>query len=120
MRGVQRLTRPYHFDLVYSRGSAWISGPIVLKALPNGLSFSRYGFSVSRRVGNSVTRNLVKRRLREILRTVLLKPGWDIVIIARPVAVSAGYAGTREATWQLLTRAHLLDTPCVSEQAGKL
>ena len=61
-----------------------------------------------------MTRNLVKRRLREILRTALLKPGWDIVVIARPSAISAGYAGLRESTWHLLVRAHLVEMASVS------
>ncbi|OGO39921.1 MAG: ribonuclease P protein component [Chloroflexi bacterium RBG_16_57_8] len=115
MRGEQHLTRPQQFELVYGRGSSWASGPVVVKALPNGLGFSRYGFSVSRRVGNAVIRNLIKRRLREILRAILLKPGWDIVLIARPSAVNAGYAGLREAVQHLLTRAHLMDMASFSK-----
>ncbi|HEX6817275.1 MAG TPA: ribonuclease P protein component, partial [Ktedonobacterales bacterium] len=46
---------------------------------------SRVGFSVSKRVGGAVVRNLVKRRLRESIWRGLsrLAPGWDIVITAR-------------------------------------
>lgn len=108
MKGEERLARSGQFALVYGRGSSWTSGPIVMKALPNGLTFSRYGLSVSRRVGNAVTRNLVKRWLREILRATQLPPGWDIIFIARPQAASAGYAGLKTVVGHLLARARIL------------
>jgi len=79
-----------------------------MKALPNGLALSRYGFSVSRRVGKAVTRNRVKRLFRHILRLKSLEPGWDIVFIARPLAANADYAGLEKAIDDLLSRAQLL------------
>lgn len=42
----------------------------------------RLGLVVSRRSGNSVTRNRVKRRLRHAAQKVSLEPGMDYVIIA--------------------------------------
>ena len=46
----------------------------------------RVGFTCSKKVGNAVTRNHAKRRLREAARLVLPdhgKPGWDYVLIGR-------------------------------------
>ena len=52
---------------------------------------------VSRRVGSAVTRNRVKRRLREIFRHELpgLKPGLWLVITAKPPAASASTEALR-------------------------
>lgn len=108
MRGREYLTKSEQYALVYNKGSSWISDLVVVKALPNGLSFSRYGFSVSRRVGGAVVRNQVKRRFREILRLLPLEPGWDIIFIARPNAASAGFAGLKKSVHGLLSRAGLL------------
>ena len=104
----KHLTKPEQYALVYNKGSSWISSLVVMKALPNGLSLSRYGFSVSRRVGKAVGRNRVKRLLREILRQTPLQSGWDIIFIARPAAATADYASLEKSVNDLLSRAQLL------------
>ncbi len=108
MRGEQYLTKRIQYRLVYDEGRSWVSGLVVMKALPNGLALSRYGFSVTRRVGKAVTRNRMKRLLREILRPVSLEPGWDIVFIARPAAAAASYADIKKSITDLLSRADLV------------
>jgi len=110
MRREERLTRPQQYALVYGKGSSWPSDLVVMRVLPNDLAFSRYGLSVSKRVGNAVTRNRMKRLLREIMRVVSLKPGWDIVYIVRPAAAATDYASLKNSVESLLSRADLLDT----------
>ncbi len=107
MRGERYLTKPEQYARVYDGGGSWVNGLLVLKALPNGLTLSKYGFSVSKRVGKAVVRNKVKRLLREILRVTRLKPGWDIVIIARPAAGSTDYVKLEKSVNDLLSRARL-------------
>ncbi len=108
MRGEGYLTKQEQFALVYDKGSSWVNGLVVMRALPNGLALSRYGFSVSHRVGKAVMRNRIKRRFREILRLTPLQPGWDIILIARPAVATADYAGLEKSIGNLLSRAHLL------------
>jgi len=108
MRGREYLTKSEQYALVYNKGSSWLSDLVVMKALPNGLTFSRYGFSVSRRVGGAVVRNRVKRQLREILRLAPLEPGWDIMFIARPKVGGASFASVEKSVHGLLSRAGLL------------
>ena len=110
MRGEEYLTKPRQYALVYSKGNSWASNLVVLRALPNRLTLSRYGFSVSKRVGKAVTRNRVKRLLREIVRVMPLKAGWDMIFILRPAAASADYDNLKRAVAGLLSRAGLLAT----------
>ncbi len=54
----------------------------------------RIGFTVSRRVGNAVERNRVRRRLRAVVREVLMahgKEGCDYVIVGRRASLARPY-----------------------------
>lgn len=102
------LTQPTQFDLVYKEGSTQTDRYLVLKIRRNQLEFTRFGVSVSKRIGNAVVRNRVKRVLREILRLNDLKPGWDIVVIARNAASGGVYNQLNKSAVNLLSRAGIV------------
>jgi ribonuclease P protein component len=110
MRGEKFLTEPRQYERVYSQGVSRTSGPVILKVMPNHLEISRYGISVSRRVGNAVTRNKVKRRLREIIRLTVLKAGWDMVFIARASAAGCNYERLSKNVISLLQRDNIVES----------
>jgi ribonuclease P protein component len=102
------LTKRAQYLAVYKSGNAWGDNLIQIKALPNGLELSRYGFSVTKSLGNAVVRNRVRRLLKEIMRLTPVRTGWDIVFIARPSAAVADYRQLKESVHKLLARADLL------------
>jgi ribonuclease P protein component len=67
---------------------------------------------VSRKVGNAVVRNRVRRRLREALRQLPIRPGFDVVIVARPSIAVLDFAGIRGALTETAGRGRLLDVGC--------
>jgi ribonuclease P protein component len=101
------LTGKTQFELVFKEGKSRAAKEVVLRALPNSLNATRFGLTVSRRVGNAVVRNKVKRRLREIIRRLNVKTGWDIVIIARNSAATAGFATLERSVTNVFKRADL-------------
>jgi ribonuclease P protein component len=64
------------------------------KTLAAGNSPSRFGISVKKALGGAVTRNRIKRRVREILRRnrTEIPTGWDIVIHPRATVARAAFA----------------------------
>ena len=86
-----RLTDSPEFERVYRQGAAYKGRLFSVHAFPNEFGTPRLGLSVSRRVGNAVTRNAVRRRLREVLHASLdeLPGSWDLVVSARPEAAEA-------------------------------
>ena len=86
---------------------------MALQAVEVGGDVTRCGFVTSKRLGNAVARNRVRRRLREIVRPLLprIAPGRDLVFVARPAAARADGAALHVAVVQLLTRARLLSPP---------
>ena len=79
---------------------------LVLLVAPGGAPMVRVGYTVSRKVGNAVVRNRVRRRLREIVRLHAreLVPSRDYVIIAAPGAALRGYHELADDLVPLLTR----------------
>ena len=63
-----RLRANQDFQRVRREGRSWSSPLAVLIAAPNAADHTRFGFAVGKRIGNAVTRNRVKRRLREAER----------------------------------------------------
>jgi len=89
-----RLTASPEFERVYKRGTVYRGKLISVHAFPCETGGPRLGLSVSKKVGNAVVRNGVKRRLREIFRSRLSGSGLelDFVMSARPAASEATYA----------------------------
>lgn len=85
----RRLSRSGEFDRVYRDGSSHATRYLVLYSFPRrdeGDEDVRLGVSVSRKVGNAVERNKVKRALREAFwgLTDKLPAQHDFVLVARP------------------------------------
>ncbi|MDD2648078.1 MAG: ribonuclease P protein component [Eubacteriales bacterium] len=108
MQRAYRLKKNKHFQTVYRRGKSQASKDLVLLYFRSRRL--QIGISVSKKVGNAVARNKVKRRVREIMRSEmqLLKPGW-YVIAARPGAAQATFQGLKK-TLRYLLRKHDLYT----------
>ena len=63
-----RLTSRRQFTTVYDQGRRVRGSSVTVFGLPNQLGHCRVGLTVTRKLGNAVARNRVKRILREVFR----------------------------------------------------
>lgn len=100
------LKKNIEFRRVYQQGKSTANRNLVLYYLPNNLNELRTGITVSKKVGKSVVRNLVKRRIRESLRELapLMPEGYDLVWIARASCQEADYKTIKSAVKHLVKK----------------
>ncbi|MFZ5907497.1 MAG: ribonuclease P protein component [Nitrospirota bacterium] len=81
---LRSLARRRDFESVFREGASLSSKYLVIYARLNGLEFNRIGLAVGKKIGISVTRNRIRRLLREALRKVIsdIPVHFDFVLIA--------------------------------------
>jgi ribonuclease P protein component len=109
-----RMTQPVEFAAVRTQGRAKSGRLLTVAYLAQPeVTLLRLGFTITKRIGNAVKRNLLRRRLREITREThprLLGQGM-LVTIPRPVAVKASFAELRAEWHYLVGKLQLLPRP---------
>ncbi len=79
-----RLRQKALIQRAIQQGRKKVFPELVIYTLPNALPHPRLGLAVSRKVGNAIVRNRVKRRLREAFRLQQKRTaGQDIMVVAR-------------------------------------
>ncbi len=105
-----RLTRSDEIKRVRRSGKSFAHPLVVLYISAADHASMRVGVVAGRMVGSAVARNRAKRLLREAMRSLLpeIKPGWDLLIIARARLPDATMFQAQEALSALLRQAGLL------------
>ena len=81
------------FRRLYNKGQSAACPTLAVYVRRNGRRESRLGLTVGTKVGKAVRRNKVRRRLREAYRIHEdgMRPGWDLVVVARVKAAHVPY-----------------------------
>lgn len=98
------------FQKTYLEADSHASREIVIYKRNNALGYNRLGISCSKKVGNSIVRHGMARKIREIFRinNYRLKQGFDIVVIVRKRAVYSNYRQIEKAYLNLCREHHIL------------
>jgi ribonuclease P protein component len=91
---MERLRRRADFLAAATGARASAAGFVLQARVREDTGPARIGFTVSRKVGNAVVRNRVRRRLREVVRLapdMQMQAGTDYVLIGRTAALNAAF-----------------------------
>lgn len=105
MKIVNRIRKNNDFSLAIKKGHSNSNNSFVIYVLKNELNYSRIGISVSKKVGNAVVRNHIKRQIRAICDSLIKydQTSYDVVIIARKSYVNCDFQKNKELLSDLLT-----------------
>ena len=101
----------YEFRRIYQRGTSAVSGSMVVYCRKNKLGRNRLGITASTKIGEAVTRNRARRRLREVYRLNRdkLREGWDIILVARGRTAAVSWKELNDTFLRLCRKLELLE-----------
>lgn len=100
------LRKDTEFTRVYKKNNAFFNRDFTILVKNNGLNHPRFGFSISKKVGKANERNLLKRRLREIVRLNYANlNGVDIIIIPKKHVASLDYNSLKKTLGHVFNKA---------------
>lgn len=108
-----RIKQRQDFLRIGREGRKWVTPLFILQAQAQiECADMRVGFTVSKKTGNAVKRNRIRRRLRALADTVLAvhaKPGTDYIFIGRAAAFDCGFEELQKNLLWALRRMDLLN-----------
>lgn len=104
-----RLRKDIEFKRVYKYGKNYWNRYLTIYIFKNNLENSRIGFTITKKIGNAVTRNKLRRRMKEICRLNLnnIEKGYDIIIIPKKRTIYLDYKELERQMLNLFTRSKI-------------
>lgn len=110
MNKQQRIKKNTEFQRVFKKGKSFANRQFIVYMLKGDQEEFRIGLSVSKKVGNAVARNRIKRFIRQAFLELKsdLSPNADYVIIARPQAANLDFHESKKSLEHVLKIARAL------------
>jgi len=110
MKRENRLRSNMEFKKVYSKGKNYWNRNLILYVKKNNTNTTRIGFSITKKIGKSVVRNKIRRRMKEICRKKFheMKDGYDLVFIPKKNIVDLSFKELESAMFHILKLANVL------------
>lgn len=104
-----RLKKNSQFSYIYKHGQTKHTSILSLSFVKTQYKPFKVGFTVSKKIGKSVVRSKVKRRLREAFRLLIdnVNENYNYVFIARPGIEKVSFLEIKDAIFELLEKAKL-------------
>lgn len=105
-----RLRKNMEFKRVYNGGKNYWNRNLILYVRKNDLKNSRIGITITKKIGNAVVRNRIRRRMKEIIRLRLgnIKNGYDLILIPKKNVIDISYKDLESAMVHIMSISKIL------------
>jgi len=110
MNSKQRIKKNAEFQTIFKRGKSVANRQFVVYCLEKEEDYYRVGLSVSKKVGNAVVRNRIKRYIRQTFLEIhdQVHRNMDYIIIARNPAAKLDFHETKKSLEHVLKIAKVI------------
>ena len=122
MKKENRIKKRKEFNYIFKNGEVYSSKFVNLLVTSSWLNKYKVGFSSGKKVGNAVTRNKVKRRIKEAVYASrdLLKVKTNYIFVAKSNSSEASFDEIKSCVEYLLTKLNQKSTPSKPENHFRL
>ena len=115
MKRQNKLKKRKHFNYIYKNGASKSSRFVRVVFLKSKYKPFKVGFSVSKKIGKSVVRNKVKRRMKEVFYSFFeqINPSYNYIIVARPGVETLSFQSLKQEMKNVLLKAGVYDEKIV-------
>jgi len=105
-----RLRKNIEFKRIYKYGKNYWNRNLVLYIRENGSEETRVGFTITKKIGNAVVRNKIKRRMKGIYKSNFhnIKGGYDLIFIPKRNVVELSFHELESAMVHILSISKIL------------
>ena len=106
MKVINRIKDKEQFVFTVKKGLVLKQSPFIIHYIKNELNVCRIGLSVSKKLGNAVTRNRVKRQTRAMCDSLVdyTSHTFDIVIVIKPDFLNSGFEDNKNILNSMLSK----------------
>lgn len=117
MKKTYRIKSDKDFQMIFSKGTSIANRKFVIYFLDKNQNHYRVGLSVSKKLGNAVMRNSIKRKIRHVIMELSSHLGhYDFVIIARKGVEELDYHEVKKNLLHVLKLANVYQEGLTSEK----
>lgn len=105
MKAQYRIKKSDEFLTTIKRGKLYKNCAYIIYLKPNTFSYIRIGISTSKKLGNAVTRNKIRRQIRSMIHDLVnYEANKDIVIIVKKDYLNSDYQANKTLLGNLLNK----------------